>query len=424
LGEVTATADASTGFLAISAQDPNPARAAAVANAFAAALANRQAAQANSQIGLQVKALQKQLAATPRSDAAARVTLAQQIAQLQALKISAISSAQVVQAATPSGTPVSPRTRRAVELALVIALLLGVGAVLVAENADRRLRTPEDLEALTGWPLLTAIPPSAFSQDHLENPADMEAFEMLRAALTYFNVEQQLGSVAIVSPMVGDGKTTVAVGLALAAARAGKRAILVDADLRRPQASSRLGLAATDGLGAVLAGERQLADVMLEYPLDAPDGGRLQVLPAGRPPPNPAALLSSKPMRRIVQQLEGQADLVILDTVAALAVSDSLPLLRAVSGCVVIVRMNRSARAAVRRLQKILGSAQGTVLGAVATGSAPTAAGYAAYPYTENGHRGGTLGLLHLRHTNSRTPSDNPSPNGSPLPDSAKQPTD
>jgi Mrp family chromosome partitioning ATPase len=129
-------------------------------------------------------------------------------------------------------------------------------------------------------------------------------------------------------------------------------------------------------------------------------------------------------MRGIVQQLEGQADLVILDTVAALAVSDSLPLLRAVSGCVVIVRMNRSARAAVRRLQKILGSAQGTVLGAVATGSAPTAAGYGAYPYTENGHRGVTLGLLHLRHAHSRAPSDKPSPNGSSLPDSAKQPTD
>ena len=129
----------------------------------------------------------------------------------------------------------------------MIALLLGVGAVLVAENADRRLRTPDDLEALTGWPLLAAIPASAFSQGHLEDPAELEAFEMLRAALTYFNVERQLGSVAIVSPMVGDGKTTVAVGLAIAAARAGKRAILVDADLRRPQASTRLGLAATDG---------------------------------------------------------------------------------------------------------------------------------------------------------------------------------
>ena len=72
-----------TGFLTITAQDRNPDRAAAIANAFGAALANHQAAQANSQIDQQVRALKKQRAATPRSDAGGRVTLSQQIAQLQ-----------------------------------------------------------------------------------------------------------------------------------------------------------------------------------------------------------------------------------------------------------------------------------------------------------------------------------------------------
>jgi len=117
-------------------------------------------------------------------------------------------------------------------------------------------------------------------------------------------------------------------------------------------------------------------------------------------------------MRRIVQELEAQADLVILDSVAALAVSDALPLLRSVSGCVVIARMNRSSRAAIRRLQKMLGSAQGTVLGVVVTGSGGAAGGYAAYHYTENGHRDGALGLLHLRRTRPRTAVDTPSSNG------------
>ena len=412
VNEVQATADPNTGFLTITATDNDPARAAAIANAFAAALARHQTDRANSVIDEQIASTARQLAATPRSDPGQRVTLSQQIAQLRALKGSTGSGAVVIQAATPPATPVGPKTRRAVELALVIALLLGIGAVLAAENADRRLRTPEDVESLTGWPLLAAIPSSAFSPDHLEDPTDEEAFQMLRGALTYFNVEQQLGSVAVISPVVGDGKTTVAVGLALATARAGKRAILVDADLRRPQVCARLGLAAKAGLGAVLAGERALADVMLDYPLDSPGAGRVTVLPAGPPPPNPAALLASEPMRRIVQELEAQADLVILDSVAALAVSDALPLLRSVSGCVVIARMNRSSRAAIRRLQKMLGSAQGTVLGVVVTGSGGTAGGYAAYHYTENGHRDGALGLLHLRRTRPRTAVDTPSSNG------------
>lgn len=414
LAEVSATADTNTGFITITTQDHDPARSAAVANAFAAALDRRQTEQANSVIDEQIRAVSRQLAATPRADPGERVSLTQQIAQLQALKGSSSARAEVIQTATPSMTPIAPETRRAVELALVIALLLGVGAVLLAENADRRLRTPEDVESLTGWPLLAAIPPTAFSPSQLEDPGDEEAFEMLRGALTYFNVERQLGRVAVISPMVGDGKTTVAVGLAFATARAGKRAILVDADLRRPQVCARLGLTATSGLGAVLAGEQALEDVMLEYPLEAPEGGRLLVVPAGSAPPNPAALLGSQAMYNVMEQLESQADLVVIDSVATLAVSDSLPLLRAASGCVAIVRMNRSSRAAVRRFQKTVTAAQGTVLGVVATGSPPAAGGYAAYPYADDGHRGRALGLLHLRGQRSRVSPDAAARNGHP----------
>ncbi len=88
----------------------------------------------------------------------------------------------------------------------MIGLLLGVGAVLLAENADRRLRTPEDIESLTGWPLLAAIPPGAFEPHNLHDPRNEEAFQMLGGALTYFNVERPLGSVAIVSAQVGAGR--------------------------------------------------------------------------------------------------------------------------------------------------------------------------------------------------------------------------
>lgn len=394
LSKVSASANQSTGFLTISAQDHDPRQAAAIANAFAAALAHRQANQAIAEIDQQVRGLQKQLAATPRSNPGTRVSLKQQIAQLQSLDAATSSGASVIQAAAPSATPIAPKTRRAVELALVIALLLGIGAVLLAENADRRLRSPEDIENLTGWPLLAAIPPGAFIPANVSDPQNEEAFEMLRGALTYFNVERPLASVAIVSPQVGAGKTTVATGLALATARAGKTAILVDADLRRSQVSARLGFTADAGLGAVLAGESRLKDVLLEHTVDGEDGMKLLVLPAGPPPPNPAALLGSQQMRDLVRQLEKQADLVIVDSVAALAVSDALPLLQEVSGSVVVVRMDRTSRAAVRRLQKMIASAQGTVLGAVATGTGNLARAYGGYVYGYDGHPSGLRGLL------------------------------
>ncbi len=391
LSGVSASADSTTGFLTITVQNNNPDRAAAIANAFAAALGGDQAAQANQSIKAQLRVLHTQLAGTRRSDQVARGALLQQIAQLKALQNSASIGSGVIDPAVASTAPVGPNTRRAIELAFVIALLLGVGAVLVAENSDRRLRSPEDLEGLTDRPLLGTIPRGAFSPEKYLMPRNVEAFQTVRAALTYYNVDRPLSSVVIISPGPEDGKTTVAIGLAIAEARAGAQAILIDADLRRPQVSSRLGIPAAAGLGAVLAHERTLDEVLVEYPVDAPDGGRLLVLPAGPPPANPSALISSAGMRAVLHELEARADLVIVDTAATLAVSDSLPLIQAASGIVMIVRMNRSSRAAVKRLQKVIASTHGTVIGTVATGSATATYGYGRKGY----YTAGTNGSVH-----------------------------
>lgn len=398
LSEVTATADSNTGFLTITVQDHSPARAAAIANAFAAALGSDQATRANQSIRTQLRVLSSQLAGTRASDQTARGAL--QIAQLNALRRSNAVGPQMIDTAVASATPVGPKTRRAVELAFVIALLLGIGAVLLAENSDRRLRAPEDLERLTETPLLGTIARGAFSPQRYLEPRNVEAFQTLRAALTYYNVDRPLSSVVIVSPGPEDGKTTVAIGLAIAVARAGGRAILVDADLRRPQVSARLGIPAVEGLGAVLNHERELVDSLLEHPVDAPAGGRLLVLPAGPPPANPSALISSPEMRELLSELEHQADLVIVDTAATLAVSDSLPLIQAASGIVMIVRMNRSSRAAVRRLQKIITSAHGAAMGVVATGTSSVTYGYGGEKYyaARNGTGAGRRRRLRRRH--------------------------
>ena len=174
---------------------------------------------------------------------------------------------------------------------------------------------------------------------------------MLRTGLMVFNPEQRLGSVLITSAGEKDGKTTVAVRLALVAARAGLRVLLIDADLRRAQVGARLGIQAEAGLGAVLAGERPLDEVLVDLLVDGPASGQLTVLPAGPPPSNPAALIGSNEMRRVLAEAESRWDLVIVDTPAALAVSDPLPLMRVVSGVVLVARMNRSRPGRCRRMQ-------------------------------------------------------------------------
>jgi capsular exopolysaccharide synthesis family protein len=387
LGQVSANADVDTGFLTITATDPNANRASDIANAFGRAISKNQVDQATTQIEQVISKLERQIAALPKNDTVGRDTLSSQLQRARSLRaVGQNPSSGIIERAVPASSPSNHNTRRALELGFVLALLLGFGAVAIAENSDRRVRSPDDLESMTGLPLLSAIPASAFDPAEDEDLRDEEAFQMLRGALMYFNVDQRLKSVVITSPGQEDGKTTVAVRLAQSAARAGRNVILVDADLRRPQIGPRLGVHNSEGLGAVLAREADLWSSLVEIRV-ATEGdsqitaqGNLRILPAGTPAPNPSELLSSENMERVLHELESEADLVIVDSAAALAVSDALPLLRWTSGVVLIARLNRSTRAGIRRLQKIITSANGTLLGVVATG-APSRSGYDGYGY-------------------------------------------
>jgi capsular exopolysaccharide synthesis family protein len=401
VGEVSATGAITTNFIRITATDRSPQRAAAIANAFAEAISKNLQQSALHEINATIRGLRSQVAQLKANDPT-RAGLQQQLNQLIASKNTQGSDAAILQPATASTTPAGPHRRRAIELGLLIGLLLAIGAVALAESADRRLRAPDDLEAFTGLPLLAAIAPTAFSESLETGPQDDEAFQMLRTALMYFNVDAPLTSVMITSPGEKDGKTTVATRLGLAAAQAGLNVVLVDGDLRRAQVSSKLKVRTQDGLGAVLAGQLPLDEALVEYSMpENPSDGRLSVLPAGPPPPNPSALFSSQRAVDLLRRLESDNDLVIIDTPAALAVSDPVALMGRVSGVVIVARMNRSTRQTIRRLRKIIDQAHGTLVGVVATGvsSGPGYEHYYPKYYASNGSANGSDAKrrLHLR---------------------------
>ncbi|MEA2298010.1 MAG: tyrosine-protein kinase [Solirubrobacteraceae bacterium] len=391
LSQVTATADTAAGFITVTATDPSALRAADIANAFGQAVVVDRITNAKNQLTTAIGQLSIQLAGDPKSDVQGRLQLSDQLQRLRALRAAQTDNATIVEKAVPSASPSTPGVVRAVVLGLIIAVLLAIGLVLFAEGRDRRIRTAEEVESLTGLPLLGAIPATAFSGQELTE-IDQEAFRTLRNSLTYFNIDRRISSVLITSPVKEDGKTTVATNLAVAMSRAGKDVILVEADLRRPAAALRFGVTQSVGLGAVLVDELALADALTVVDIPTRGAGRLRVLPAGPTPPNPSELIGSQRMRALIRELESSADVVILDSTPLLTVSDSLPLLETVSGVVLIARVNSTSHDSLIRLQRVVATAGGEALGVVATGvtgaSSYTSYGYG-YGYAESAAKNG-----------------------------------
>jgi polysaccharide biosynthesis transport protein len=176
-----------------------------------------------------------------------------------------------------------------------------------------------------------------------------EQFRQLRTNLEFLRVaDEQAGAasvVAVTSATAAEGKSTVASNLATALAETGARVLLVDADLRRPSVADVLGLEGGVGLTTVLAGQADVDDVVQEW-----GSAGLRVLPSGAVPPNPAELLGSPAMRRLIAELRARYDHVVVDTTPVLPVADASVLSRLVDGLVVVANARR-----VRRRQLIQG---------------------------------------------------------------------
>jgi capsular exopolysaccharide synthesis family protein len=363
---VQAELDDDTGFITIDVPGPTPERARKNTRAVAEALGAAQRDEARDQILRAIASAQRQLDAT--SEPAERATLTDQLQQLETLRRAQTQELRVVEPAA-LGTLVAPHPTRNALLALIAAVLLGGGLMVLAERFDRRIRKPEELEEFSQLPLLGTIPNEAFPGSQ-PGPEVAEAIQTVRDSLTYFNVDGELSTLLVISPLKGDGKTTVATNLAVSLARAGRKVILVDADLRHPQVAVRLGVDGSSGLSEVLAGA-PLADALREVPLleTEASANSLLVLPAGRVPPNPSELIGSSRMEGVLSELSDLADVVVIDTTPLLVVSDAFPLLDRVSGAVAIARLDSTTTDALRRMLTIASKAGGRVLGVVATGA-------------------------------------------------------
>jgi non-specific protein-tyrosine kinase len=189
-----------------------------------------------------------------------------------------------------------------------------------------------------------------------------EAYRTLRTNLDFASLDQALKTLVVTSAGVGEGKSTTLANLAVVSAQAGRKVVLVDADLRRPSLHQAFGLQNEAGLTTVMMDE----DALASPPLQATSIEGLSVLTSGPLPPNPADLMGSRRMENVIAALADGADQVFFDTPPVVAVTDAAVLATKVDGVLLVVSAGKTRRdnahTAVQRLEQINARLVGTVL--------------------------------------------------------------
>jgi capsular exopolysaccharide synthesis family protein len=293
------------------------------------------------------------------------VSLADQLAKLETLKALQTGNVEVVQPATPPLRRAAPTPARNGAIGAGAGLILGILAMLLLDRTDRRIRRSDDVAELFGVPLLASLPYDKSLKSGRRAPAEadqfFEAFHFLRANLQLQELSLEGRVIAVSSPLPGDGKTTVAAGLARSLAESGARVIAVDGDLRKPMLGSAFGLGPSEGLSDVLVGSHDPVGLLRET-----DEERLSVLMAGATPVSPTIALSVRNLREIITTLMTEADYVILDAPPIQVAAEASSLAAVADGVLLVIDIACATRDILLATRRQLDHAQARVFGIVA----------------------------------------------------------
>lgn len=317
------------------------------------------------------------------------------VVKIRETKVSANIGGVKAQILTPgkTGDLVFPILLKFIGLGGFLGAILGAGLGYLVEIADRSFRRPDDVIREFGLPIIGHIPFAKESQlkqirsgsvfdkmaicVHLPRSRAAEAFRSVRTAICFSALGGSHRVIQVTSPTAGDGKSTLALNLAVAMAMSGKKTILIECDLRRPKVKKLTGVSSNKGIVDVLQGSAELTDAIQGTEVD-----NFFVLHGGRQTKHPAELLVRPEFGQLLQVLREKFDYVIIDSPPVLAVSDPCGVAAQVDGVVLAIRLGKHTRDLGRRtldqLRDVGASVTGIVINGVEEGDAY---GYGAYRY-------------------------------------------
>lgn len=330
------------------------------------------------------------------------------------------SNIRVVDPALTPTSPSRPQKARNILLGLLIGLVGGIGLAVFREYLDNTVKSPDDVETLTGLPSIAVVPSvqtlnghnGRFSRvmgsaasgpphrvallAHIQPKSSIsEAFRALRTSLLLSQAEHPPQVILVTSALPQEGKTTAAVNLAVTFAQLGDKTLLVDSDLRKPGVRRALELTVGKkeaGLSSYLAGVCSLDEIAVPHP----SIGNLTAVVPGPIPPSPADLLSSYRMREAITELRRRYKFIVMDSPPIMAATDAVILSALADGVLLVVRSGSTPKEAFTRTRDLLAAVKcrvlGVVLNAVDSSAPDYYYSYRYYPYAygyEYGENGG-----------------------------------
>jgi len=287
-------------------------------------------------------------------------------------------------------------------MVILLAVVISAAAAALLERFDSRIHDPMRLDQLTGLTTMTAVPEIEVTNS-VERPligaghdsqAFLESYRILRNNIAFSSPDRECRTVAVTSAGQGEGKSTTAINLAISMGMDGKRALIIDVDLRRPSIHTALGLPRDVGFTSVVTGKKTLEEAVQKTSFENVD-----CLAAGPLPPNPTEFLNSLQSREVIFKAAELYDVVIMDCPPTTGLSDVQVISTFVDGMLLVVGLEITRFPQLRATMQTLWQANAPMLGVVINRIAPNRPGYGYYYsyYTYYGSDDGSSGKAGVR---------------------------